>query len=923
MLKRRLIRPLAVAVMLVFLLGTVAMAGTPNNTIFFGDKAYDVNLLNDPALATEILNAFVANGNQFVYKDPAGSYIDADAKPVDAATLPAGTYKGADKAEVPYGAGDQEVTEPEEFEVIEISAITATVDVGGAYALPETVEVILSDETTKELAVEWDEDVDTSVAGTYEFVGTVTLVEGVVNPDNLTAKVTLEVKAEEPAALVVESVSAINAKTLKVDFNNAISEEDQAKATFDVKRGTIATTVEATWAEDGKSVELVRATNLLAGDYTVTVSGLEFAEDANVGTVKVEAQKIASLEIATDNVVKAASADVVFAAKDQYGDKMDKTRGDFNWTVVNVTDSTRAVTVTGAVGDKVLKLNTNTANVDDVIRVTGLLASDPSVKVIKEITVSNIFVDSFELGEVVLPKDATMLVQNAGYVEVKYSAKDNFGNEVKLADVSAMSTDDVDGIQFITSDATIIPVASATDNFKVTDGKLEVKVLDKAGDVTLTALNTNTGETSSIKIKVNATAGAATAEFGEYKDGAEIVAGDLAKTAKLGITFFDQYGEAIKAADAASKSALTNFNVTVTGAGTTAPTLALSTDGKYIEFNDNAATPGTYTATLVHKTTGASVSTQITVNEKRVANQLKVVTAPNTNLVASQGTKVKFEIIDQYGKKMITDQTGYEVKVSKASDADVKITSPAKTADGTGLAFTVAIADITVTAGAAAATETVTFTLQKTDGTAIDSQAFNFTVVADATGFDVTSDKDEYTAGDDIAVTVKAKDASGFYNKYNETKIAIVTVGSKAYIRTLNFVNGVATTTVPATTAGAANALKVNWTSIPGGEASASTIKVKGAAASKFVLTGATSAKTLGIELCDDYGNKITTFAGAKVVKVTYPAAADITNSGIDVEGNAGVTFTAGKGTITFNANLPVGTYKVTFENYTGTLEVK
>lgn len=703
---------------------------------------------------------------------------------------------------------------------------------------------------------------------------------------------------------------------MKVNFNNAISEEDQAKATFDVKRGTIATTVEATWAEDGKSVELVRATNLLAGDYTVTVGGLEFAEDANVGTVKVEAQKIASLEIATDNVVKAASADVVFAAKDQYGDKMDKTRGDFNWTVVNVTDSTRAVTVTGAVGDKVLKLNTNTANVDDVIRVTGLLASDPSVKVIKEITVSNIFVDSFELGEVVLPKDATMLVQNAGYVEVEYSAKDNFGNDVELADVLATANNDtIGGIQFITSDATIIPVASATDNFKVTDGKLEVKVLNKAGDVTLTALNTNTGDTSSVNVKVNATASAATAEFGDYKDDAEIVAGDTNGTAKLGITFFDQYGEAIEPASAS----LTNFNVTVTGAGTTAPTLTLSSDGKYIEFNDSAATPGTYTATLVHKTTGASVSTQIKVNEARVANQLKVVTAPNTDLVAGENTKVKFEFIDQYGKKMTTSSE--VVKVTKASAADTKIIVPAHDAS---LNFATATADVTVTAGAAADTETVTFTLQKADGTVIDTQAFNFTIIADAAKFVASTDKKEYTAGDDIVVTVKAEQPAGtFYNKYNETQTAKVTVGTKDYIRTLKFVDGVATTTVPATTAGASVAVKVDWTSIPGGVASATNVKVVEAAASKFVLTGATSAATLDIELYDDYGNKITTFAGAKVVKVTYPAAADITDSGIDAEGNAVVTFTAGKGTITFKANLPVGTYKVTFENYTGTLEVK
>ncbi len=810
------------------------------------------------------------------------------------------------------------VVKPVALAVESVSAIEAiTVTVGDDVVLPETVEVTLNDgneeeeieATVVEVAVDWEEFV-AEEAGEFDVNGTIVLDEDAeFTISEELAAVTVTVVVEEAALEVVE-VSAINAKALKVNFNNAISEEDQAKATFDVKRGTIATTVEATWAEDGKSVELARATNLLAGDYTVTVAGLEFAEGANVGTVKVEAQKIAKLEIATDNVIIDAAAKLEYKVYDQYGEELTRNANTFNWSVVNTTDASRTVAATaGAVTHVTLATNAAPVKLGDVLRITGLLASDPTVKAVKDVTVSNVFVNSFELGEVVLPKDATMLVQNAGYVEVKYEAVDNYGNDIKLSTVANNANkDNTDGIQFITSDATIIPVADGANNFKVTNGKLEVKVLNKSGEVTLTALNTNTGETSSIKIKVNATAAPATVEFGDFKDGAEIVAGDTDGTAKLGITFFDQYGQAIKND---TYNMTTDFNVTVTGAGTLTVTNALA--GGYMVFTDSGAAAGTYTITLVHTTTGASASTQVTVHAARVPSELKVKTAPDASVAASGSTDVEFEVKDQYGKDVAVGKLG--AYLIKAASANSKVTPPANIAAASAN-YKVSIA------GSAEGADVVTFTLEDGSSKVIDSVSFNIDVVADLATLDVSTDKTEYTAGNDITVTIKAEKAGTVaHTTFNKSGVATITVGSKTYLRTVTFVNGVATTTVPATKAGAS--VTVNATFDSKTDASAPNVKVVEAAASKFVLTGTNLAKTLDIELYDDYANKITTFEGDKLVKVTYPATTDIETSGIDAEGNAEVTFTSGKGTITFKNNLLDGDYTVTFEGYTGTLTVK
>lgn len=98
---------LALAVLLFF--PSAALAALPNNTIVFGPKAYDLSLLDDVSLVNEILAAFVANGNSFAYKMPAGNFIDPNAQAVDPAMLPAVSYLDAAKVRTGYQAGDGDV----------------------------------------------------------------------------------------------------------------------------------------------------------------------------------------------------------------------------------------------------------------------------------------------------------------------------------------------------------------------------------------------------------------------------------------------------------------------------------------------------------------------------------------------------------------------------------------------------------------------------------------------------------------------------------------------------------------------------------------------------------------------------------------------------------------------------------------------
>ncbi|PIC99878.1 S-layer homology domain-containing protein [Sporosarcina sp. P29] len=124
-----------------------------------------------------------------------------------------------------------------------------------------------------------------------------------------------EVKAED---IKVASAKATDSKTITVTFNNAV--KDTSKANVELLRGTFKQNATVKWADDKKSVTLEVPGQLQTADYTVNITGL--TEKPLTNTVKVEAQKVDSIEILDDLAVLSADgkkATVSFIVKDQYG----------------------------------------------------------------------------------------------------------------------------------------------------------------------------------------------------------------------------------------------------------------------------------------------------------------------------------------------------------------------------------------------------------------------------------------------------------------------------------------------------------------------------------------------------------------------------------------------------------------------------
>ena len=126
------------------------------------------------------------------------------------------------------------------------------------------------------------------------------------------AKLNVTVKAPEVTTMTAE---ATGVKEITVNFNNAVDKT----STVAVKKGTVAPTFTAKWAEDGKSVVLAMGSKLTEGTYDVTVGKM-------TASVAVKDEVITSIEFVGTNLVLTAkdadTATISYKTLNQYGERM-------------------------------------------------------------------------------------------------------------------------------------------------------------------------------------------------------------------------------------------------------------------------------------------------------------------------------------------------------------------------------------------------------------------------------------------------------------------------------------------------------------------------------------------------------------------------------------------------------------------------
>jgi len=567
--------------------------------------------------------------------------------------------------------------------------------------------------------------------------------------------------------------SAINAKTLKVEFNKAV---DTTKAVFDVKRGTVTETVTVTWNEAKTEASLARSSSFPAGTYTVTVTGVEFAEGKNTGSATVSAQALASIDIENTVLQKRTDAPLTVNFLDQYGDKMTIARSAATITAYNVTTSNTSRTVTPSATK--FELDASAANVDDKINVTVVSGSKSVSKQLSVVTQAAL--DEVTLTETVMPTGKTRFTPaGTTNVEVKYTATNTLGEAYTLV---------AGDLQFISSDNTVLNPASVS----ISSKKIIISSFLKAGTVTLTALNPANGKSSSIEIVVEENEGAPySLELAETT--ASYAAGTTGPV-KVAVTVNDKYGTVIPAKDWGSTYTITSSNssVVTSGNATTSPVTnpADADYGKLKITTEATATQGQSTVvTMTINATGQSASLTITASSAAVPTNVvtkKGLTVP-TNMVVGAGSSITVIPQDQYGNA-IGATTNYTIKYSSTDATKVSVTPT------TGQALNASGVSATINAVAAGS---ATVKAQMLNGEVVVAEVLYPITVAEAgaeqltyTIKDIPVLRGESTAVPALnnkyayPVDVEAKDAQGNTYVVPASAIVNVTTSNSAVVRT-------------------------------------------------------------------------------------------------------------------------------------------
>lgn len=465
---------------------------------------------------------------------------------------------------------------------------------------------------------------------------------------------------ENSKEVKVESVKAINAKTLEVTFNTAV--EDTSKATVELLRGTFKQNVTLTWAEDKKSVQLAGASNFQAADYTVNVSGL--TEKALSGTVKIEAQKVASIEIldevaVVDNAVVAGvfpantKATVSYIVKDQYGTDITKTTN----LTTNDTANIQAVSANG-----VIEISNIVAGkkVDDLVPVvlidtaTGTSVSK-TVKLSATSTVSSIAVTGIynAKGEKVSLNDKS----KASDAFIVLDLKDQYGKKITKANQAT-------GLHITNTNTTNLTVESSVSDQKIGDkDQVVVKITDikKAGNTDILLISTTNGQSAKYTVQVAETS---------TTDGISVSQPEIAVAGEptlIPVTVTDKEGNVIT-----DKKLLTNADKGIKVGGVTVKDSALEVKDGQVYYKNTFSVAGN--EALVFQTSSFKVAT-ITVDVKAAA-KATVVRGLKNPLVLSVAKGVEtitaadhLVIEDQYGRAMKGSTAA--VKVSLVGTSDV------------------------------------------------------------------------------------------------------------------------------------------------------------------------------------------------------------------------------------------------------------
>jgi trimeric autotransporter adhesin len=556
---------------------------------------------------------------------------------------------------------------------------------------------------------------------------------------------------------VTAEVKVVDVNKIEVKFNKAV---DTTKVTAALKIGAASLYTTSTFSEDKKSVVLTAPSAIATGSYNVVISGIAAADVVKPITVEAAAPK--AISVSNTEAYLKDNALVTFSVLNQYGTDMGvkANNADLVVTAYNVTQSKAVDVVKTSSTKSELGLNLSTgvaagaAKVGDEVRVILTYKGVTVTKVLK--VVADAATADITLGTVAPLKDKTRITTGETGLELPYTLKDQYGNDLKITNLATS------GVTFVSSDNTV--VNPATFSADATTGKITFAA-GAAGTATITAIINATGKVAQTTVTVSGTSALKTVVISSPT--ALISAG---QTVNLDLAGADQFGGAVTDFSGVAVSD-NNDNVT-----------ASIVNGKLRVVTSGTAA-GTATITLKKASDATVTYGTITITFEKVAEPTVLVSVDTiSTLEVGATTTVKLSDIkvkDQYGRDFaLTDANQVTVKAvddtfsGVVQDPANKLKFDAATAPGTeAVSFTLANGATKTVTFATVASSSVTSYSINTVGTLLaqgDSAtlgAYNVTLglagkLADGTTVKLATSKVTHATSNNEAVATVSVDAT-------------------------------------------------------------------------------------------------------------------------------------------------------------------
>ncbi|MBB6176020.1 hypothetical protein HNQ82_000831 [Anoxybacillus tengchongensis] len=510
-----------------------------------------------------------------------------------------------------------------------------------------------------------------------------------------------------------------------------------------MKKGSVTVNVaKTTFSADKKSVELELASKLFEGEYTVNVTGL--ADQALTGSVKVENEKVAKIEllgevapvvVAQDGTKKTAT--VAYRVFNQYGEDITKSplAASISWTASNG--------VTAQDDDKGILTLTNTSDfkTGDKVAITGINVSTNTV-VSGVVTISDASAaDTVEFVGI-YNKDGKEFSGDlaVGDFVLLLNAKDQYGNAVNASKVN-------NDVVFTSSNPSVLTIDKAYDGQGKDKDKDKVGLKFTAGPnyanggkVIITAISKTSGKVAQFEVNVKAAPALDTFTLGTPT---EIVA--VGETVKLPFTAVDQYGNTVTKHEALDGKVTFNTNKAK---------LVKDASGNAVLEYTAPDTKGLQV--LVATVVGSGKVSQLTIDVKEAAYAATIESLKNVTTTVAKDGKVEISLSnlvvkDQYGrtfdlKDKLTNTANeanlgkYKIVVTDSENGAVKVAEA-----GTEAVITANDGKITIT-GLEKGSEEVTFKLQRVEKNANNTYEFKDVATSPLKVTFNTIEKSEFTS---------------------------------------------------------------------------------------------------------------------------------------------------------------------------------